>query len=35
MLSKVDFLELLKKKIHLLDGAMGTMIQAQNLQEQD
>jgi 5-methyltetrahydrofolate--homocysteine methyltransferase len=35
MLSKVNFSESLKKKIHLLDGAMGTMIQAQNLQEQD
>ena len=35
MLSKVEFSELLKEKIYLLDGAMGTMIQAQNLQEQD
>jgi 5-methyltetrahydrofolate--homocysteine methyltransferase len=35
MLSKVKFSELLKEKIYLLDGAMGTMIQAQNLQEQD
>ena len=35
MLTKVEFSESLKKKIHLLDGAMGTMIQAQNLQEQD
>ena len=35
MLSKVEFSGLLKEKIYLLDGAMGTMIQAENLQEQD
>ena len=35
MLSKVEFSRLLKEKIYLLDGAMGTMIQAENLQEQD
>ena len=35
MLSKVEFSKLLKDRIYLLDGAMGTMIQAQNLQEGD
>ena len=35
MLSKAEFSELLTEKIYLLDGAMGTMIQDQNLQEQD
>ena len=35
MLSKVEFSGLLKERIYLLDGAMGTMIQAENLQEQD
>ena len=35
MLSKVEFSKLLTEKIYLLDGAMGTMIQDQNLQEQD
>ena len=35
MLSNVEFSGLLKEKIYLLDGAMGTMIQAENLQEQD
>lgn len=35
MLSKAEFSKLLTEKIYLLDGAMGTMIQDQNLQEQD
>ncbi len=35
MLSKSDFSELLKKRILLLDGAMGTMIQTHKLEELD
>lgn len=35
MLSKSDFSELLKTKILLLDGAMGTMIQNHKLEEAD
>ena len=35
MLSKSKFSELLRNKIYLLDGAMGTMIQAHNLEEED
>tara|TARA_B110000438_G_scaffold195551_1_gene187151 strand:+ start:438 stop:620 length:183 start_codon:yes stop_codon:yes gene_type:complete len=35
MLSKVKFSGLLKEKVNLLDGTMETMIQAQNLREQD
>lgn len=35
MLSKSKFSELLRNKIYLLDGAMGTMIQTHNLEEED
>ena len=35
MYSKSDFSSLLKDKILVLDGAMGTMIQSHNLKEAD
>ncbi len=35
MISKSNFDSLLQRKVLVLDGAMGTMIQSHNLEESD
>ncbi|RLD30408.1 MAG: 5-methyltetrahydrofolate--homocysteine methyltransferase, partial [Bacteroidetes bacterium] len=35
MREKADIKEIIKEKVLVLDGAMGTMIQARNLKEED